>query len=299
MKRIITFVLILILAVSVCNISASAEDLLPAPDWITIEQNSDGTKTLKIQTPIHMLDRIDYYEYSTDKFASSKILNDSKGGEFLFDDTCEFSLRYACGELKSEIYTVNIEITTVTVITNRSTNISILIPRGSPIPTDVNLSAYEIINGKDYSTALNLFGNINFRLFNVSVMRNNKEYVTDEPYIFLFPADKFDATQCNIYHMDSKGNINLIAGIDQLNMIACQTETTGLFIVTQDGVYCNGDVDGDGFIMAKDARLALRISAELDDCNDSQFRAGDLNKNNMIDASDARLILRKSASLEA
>ncbi len=297
MKKTSAFIMFLVFVVSSCCFCASAESVLPAPEWVTVMQNSDGSKTLTITTPVHMLDYIDYYEYSTDGFKTTKILRDNKGGEFIFSDSCEFSLRYSFNDQKSEIHVEIIEINNITVVTNKSTNISVVISKGSTIPTDIKISAYEIINGKDYNIVANILGSAPFRIYNVSVMHNNSVYETSEPYIYLFPGGNIDATNANIYHLDSRGTLTIIPSVDELTMLAFLTEKTGIFIVAEDGVYRNGDMDGDGYIMAKDARTALRISAELDECSDLQFRAGDLNKNNMIDASDARLILRKSASV--
>ena len=58
-----------------------------------------------------------------------------------------------------------------------------------------------------------------------------------------------------------------------------------------------GDYDGDGIVKAGDARHALRISAELEDCDQRQMKACDLNGDGIIKASDARNILRISANL--
>ncbi len=59
-----------------------------------------------------------------------------------------------------------------------------------------------------------------------------------------------------------------------------------------------GDVDCDGKVAASDARMALRISAKLeDDIDDFSIYAGDINENGKIDAADAREILRVCANL--
>ena len=61
-----------------------------------------------------------------------------------------------------------------------------------------------------------------------------------------------------------------------------------------------GDVNGDGKITAADARLALRISANLDTLETvgTTLEAVDINLDKKITAADARTILRKSAHLE-
>ncbi len=59
-----------------------------------------------------------------------------------------------------------------------------------------------------------------------------------------------------------------------------------------------GDVNGDGEITAKDARLALRISAKLDVPTADQKVAADVNGDGDVTAKDARSILRYSAKLD-
>ena len=62
--------------------------------------------------------------------------------------------------------------------------------------------------------------------------------------------------------------------------------------------YIEGDVDGDGKILASDARLALRASAGLEKLEGVAFLAADVNGNGKVLADDARQILRFSAHLQ-
>lgn len=59
-----------------------------------------------------------------------------------------------------------------------------------------------------------------------------------------------------------------------------------------------GDVNGDGNVLADDARLALRYSAKLQKLTDKQVKAADTDGNGQVLADDARRILRASAKLE-
>ena len=60
-----------------------------------------------------------------------------------------------------------------------------------------------------------------------------------------------------------------------------------------------GDLDGDGRITAADARIALRISARLENPTKAQMEVGDLNKDGKITDDEARAILRFAARLDA
>ena len=69
---------------------------------------------------------------------------------------------------------------------------------------------------------------------------------------------------------------------------------------TSSGKYMLGDVNLDGKITAADARLALRISAKLENypaADSDVFKNTDVNADGKITAADARIILRVSAGL--
>ncbi|MBQ8208969.1 MAG: dockerin type I repeat-containing protein [Clostridia bacterium] len=59
-----------------------------------------------------------------------------------------------------------------------------------------------------------------------------------------------------------------------------------------------GDVNGDGSITAGDARTVLRISAQLESCDENTLIIADVNSDGAVTAGDARTILRISAQLE-
>ena len=59
-----------------------------------------------------------------------------------------------------------------------------------------------------------------------------------------------------------------------------------------------GDVNHSGTVTAADARLALRASARLDECDGNEKLAADADKNGKITSADARQILRVAASVD-
>ncbi|MCR5783292.1 MAG: PASTA domain-containing protein [Clostridia bacterium] len=59
-----------------------------------------------------------------------------------------------------------------------------------------------------------------------------------------------------------------------------------------------GDVTEDGSVLADDARLALRASANLDQLTESQIWAADVDEDDKVLAEDARQILRFSAKIQ-
>lgn len=59
-----------------------------------------------------------------------------------------------------------------------------------------------------------------------------------------------------------------------------------------------GDVDGDGKVTAKDARMALRASAKLEKLTPSETMRADVDGDGKVTGRDARTILRKSAGVK-
>lgn len=66
------------------------------------------------------------------------------------------------------------------------------------------------------------------------------------------------------------------------------------------GAYIAGDTDNDFLVTAKDARFALRLSVNLEECDkdSDQYKAADANGDGTVTASDARTILRVSVGLD-
>lgn len=62
--------------------------------------------------------------------------------------------------------------------------------------------------------------------------------------------------------------------------------------------FVRGDTDGDGIVTAKDARIALRVSAMMEYITGRNFVCADIDKNGKVNSSDARKILRKASRLE-
>ncbi len=58
-----------------------------------------------------------------------------------------------------------------------------------------------------------------------------------------------------------------------------------------------GDIDHDGYISARDARLALRNAVGLDELDEVQLELADLDSDGFVTVRDARMILRRSVGL--
>ncbi len=122
----------------------------------------------------------------------------------------------------------------------------------------------KIITVKDKNTVKLLTDNITNEYYSVKDKDGND-----------VNADKELGTGTKVLILDKKGNT-----------------------VSEYTVFVAFDVDGNGRVQAKDARLALRTSVELETLTGIYFTAADTNSDSKITATDARKILRYSVGLD-
>lgn len=279
---------------------AETDDALPSPDWVTVTSNRDGTKNVSVNTPVYLSDSVAAYAYSIDGGNTWKTINNSDGGDIVISSSCILQLKYHTADGKESVpYAVSIEINPMTVISDASTGISLLIPKNSATPTDVTLTCYEIISGVDYSSAASKIGkNKTFLLFRVTMMHGFTVFNPKSENTFLFPTRNLDNRYCKLYYIDSDGNIEIVDATTEMNVLYANTAHVGTFAVVEDKTFAKGDVNGDAKINASDARLALRASAKLEALSDVQQSAADVDNSGTVTSADARTILRAAAGLE-
>ncbi len=123
------------------------------------------------------------------------------------------------------------------------------------------------------------------------------------------PADSTDrqvvwsSSDASVAEITPDGVVTLIApGTVTLTVTAADGKyKDSVTLTVSDGsapAYAVGDVDGNGQVLANDARLALRASAKLETLDVRQTKAADVDGNGQVLANDARQILRYSAKLQ-
>lgn len=111
----------------------------------------------------------------------------------------------------------------------------------------------------------------------------------------------FDAAKLALFHISDEG------AAQQLEAVVNAENGTITAALTHFSVYAvaqlatadplPGDVDGDGKLNARDARIILRYAAGLMDGEEPDPHVADFNGDGKINARDARAILRKAAGL--
>lgn len=132
----------------------------------------------------------------------------------------------------------------------------------------------------------------------------------NDQFAFDFETMLLDKFLGNLLNFDIKAAVDMLAENEEASLFDKKVNKavidlvddllTGLFeegYEIPSGVK-PGDVDGDGNITAKDARLALRYSVGLENLDANQIKACEVDGKANISASDARIILRASVGLE-
>ncbi len=138
-----------------------------------------------------------------------------------------------------------------------------------------------------------------FVAMNADLKCNVRITATDKgsmDYTVLEYDDEFSQTVIDAYE-----DVPLIKGREFRYTVSDSAQKQDLVLKEPDPVgqgLRRGDVNGDGDILANDARLALRASAKLETLDETQTEAADVNEDGDIHADDARQILRFSAKLQ-
>jgi hypothetical protein len=117
---------------------------------------------------------------------------------------------------------------------------------------------------------------------------------------FDIPADY--STNVSLYYMDDNGKLTkLDAMVDEAaRTITVELEHFSTYILADEETTPSvllGDVNRDGRVNARDARLLLRYAAGLADETELDLSAGDYNGDGRVNARDARALLRVAAGL--
>ena len=124
----------------------------------------------------------------------------------------------------------------------------------------------------------------------------NGEMLRTGPFTFAvyFGSDNYGYLFA-LYHADDRAEVaEFLDDVIVVQPLAEETAGRGNYYLS-----FFGDVDLDGKITARDARITLRASALLEKLDSVRFLAADLDGNGRITAAEARRILRVSAKLDA
>ena len=130
----------------------------------------------------------------------------------------------------------------------------------------------------------------------VAVQPNGKLTVT-----FNIPADY--SANVSLYYMDASGKLTKLAAVvdAEARTVTVELEHFSTYILVDQDTAPDvllGDVNGDGRVNARDARLLLRYAAGLADETELDLAAADYNGDGRVNARDARALLRVAAGLD-
>ena len=147
----------------------------------------------------------------------------------------------------------------------------------------INLTATTAITGSEIVCSLDVTGGTgdylySFAVFNDGKLISNGGFSKENELIVQFVEEGTYKFFCTV--------------VDSANLIVSEFSADVKIVDI-----IKGDVDLDGKITAKDARLALRYSAQLDSLDEKGFAAADVNEDGNVNAGDARKIIRFSAKI--
>lgn len=111
-------------------------------------------------------------------------------------------------------------------------------------------------------------------------------------------AGTFSTANTFTFTPDSKGTYKASVTVMDAGNNTAEQIGEEVICVGDEINFVRGDTDGDGIITAKDARIALRVSAMMEYITGRNFVCADIDKNGKITSSDARKILRKASRLD-
>ena len=142
------------------------------------------------------------------------------------------------------------------------------------------------------------------KLWSVTLLEDGVPVPDGELYLISVPKGEILGGLLQVYVIDSCKYPNTVDYSLQYDEIVFETDSFGCVALASctdseaTPGYVKGDLDGDGMVRAADARLALRVSADLAVATTFMMKTGDLNGDEKITASEARKILRAAADLE-
>lgn len=140
-------------------------------------------------------------------------------------------------------------------------------------------------------------------LYSVELFEDGRLISDGSQMAVFIPIGIIKAGSARAVFVDKTGYVKEEDSFVEENELIFKTERLGHFALVNAGSnpgrldLVRGDVDGNGRLTAADARLALRISARLEEASYERLQRGDLNGDGRITAAEARSILRAAADL--
>ena len=157
-------------------------------------------------------------------------------------------------------------------------------------------------------TTVNQYGETKVKYFkyDISMYKNNTLTQPTSPVMVSIPIPDFgDPSErtVNVYRDNGDGSYTNMNAVIEGNYVVFTTDHFSIYVVTNGTLGLTvtpGDVDNDGNVTTKDARLALRAAISLENYlpGSAEYVACDVDYDGKVSTSDARLILRAAIGLD-
>ncbi len=165
----------------------------------------------------------------------------------------------------------------------------------------IELDVTEVSEGDSYESLNKEKGNFEFKIYDIKTKSKDAEVQPNGTVLVRLPIPaNYDRIRLCVYHVTNDGTVvKMEMWIDGDYACFEVSHFSAYALVDESKTVAKyGDVDGNGQILANDARIALRASAKLETLDGKQRYAADVNGDGQVLAGDARQILRYSAKLQ-
>lgn len=321
MKRFICSFLIILCVLGCLPVLASAA-IPPDITWCSIE-SFDEYAVLHFETPAEYAGQIDGYELRTADVDWIRI-SDGQGGTLQLPNGGTVYLRCTFEGFYSAVKSIYVQFGEAYIMQDNVSGASVAYRASSDFPSNAYLSADRITSGKVFEEVQQAVqASKHFELYDIYFLyAQGLPFDPKDASVIRLPlGDKLKRGYCKVWYVDEVGKRMLVleSSYDR-TCVTFRSCGAGLYFVTDewDGtapiaqitapamgsmydfygkLLRHGDADGDLAVTAADARLALRVSAGLDEIGVTQAECADTDWDGRITASDARTILRCSAGL--
>lgn len=182
------------------------------------------------------------------------------------------------------------ELNSMQTITDKSSGISVTVPRTNALAEDTVLQVKTLHTANDKIT------------YDVTLISNGTPVQPAAPVTVKIPVPAtMNGADCKVYRQEADGTYTDMHAVYQNGYMVFTTDHFSIYVLTVKDLTIPavllGDVNGDGVINTIDARWALQAASGTRTLTDEQFAAMDVNRDGKVNTVDARWILQIASGI--